>query len=95
MLKYRASKDAIIHLKIETGDLSTPEALRAKLPDALTELTAKESNKLSTGQMIPLIELFILNGAIANPVDATGHTVDYYINESELMTLIVSFCLNP
>ncbi len=82
----RASKDSIIHLDIETKELDTQEKLRAELSSALDQLATKGAKKLSTNQMIPLIKLLREYGAITDQPDATGHTLDYYINESALVT---------
>lgn len=82
----RASKDGIIHLGIEEADLPIQKEFLAALREALTELATKESTRLSHAELIELINLLIRNGAHKNPMDATGLTTDYYINEVQLVS---------
>ncbi|CAN5134497.1 hypothetical protein BH09DEP1_BH09DEP1_5070 [soil metagenome] len=82
----RAAKDAIIHVKLENQDISDQENFAPVLAEAIAELKKKEERKLSTDQIINVINLLKRYGAHTNSVDTLGHTLDYYLNEVQLIS---------
>lgn len=82
----RAAKDAIIHIDLENQDITNQSDFAKALDEAIAQLKKKEEKKLSTTQIINTINLLKRYGAKTNIVDALGHTLDYYINEVQLIS---------
>lgn len=82
----RASRDAIIHVDLENNSTATRAEFPKLLAEAITELHNKEQKKLSTDQLIKIINLFKKYGARTDMADALGNKLDYYINEVQLVS---------
>lgn len=79
----RASKHGIIHLDLENQTFQTPQeyfnALKAP-QQGIAQFLYKEKNKLTTQQIVDEIKVLRKLHAIPSIPDASGHTLDYYIN---------------
>ncbi len=83
----RASQDAIVHVQeFEDKDFASPAALETALNKAIEALHKKVEKKLSTEQIIATVSLLKDLGANSQVVDALGNTLDYYINEVQLIS---------
>lgn len=76
----RASKDGITHTQLEKEKISNYNELKTKLTEALKQLSDKEKRKLSTDQIITMMNLLQNYGAKTDVKDAFGNTLAYYIN---------------
>lgn len=86
MEAIRAARDAITHVDLENKDISNQAEFEKALTEAIDQLKDKEARKLSTNQIVAVINLLKRYGANTNMVDALGHTADYYINEVQLIS---------
>lgn len=82
----RAARDAIIHVDLENQNIDNKAAFASSLNEAIEQLKKKETKKLATVEIINVINLLKQNGARTNITDALGHTLDYYINEVQLIS---------
>lgn len=83
----RASRDAIIHVKdFEDAQFKNPQELDEALNKAIKELNDKAANKLSTEEVVKSIKALIRAGANPTIRDAFDNTLDYYINNVQLIT---------
>lgn len=85
----RASKDGIIHIDLENQTFQTPNEFYTALQEpkkGIAQFLYKEQNKLSLPQVIDQINVLKKYKADSRIPDATGHTLDYYINNVLLIT---------
>ncbi|GMU19816.1 MAG: hypothetical protein AMXMBFR12_10070 [Candidatus Babeliales bacterium] len=82
----RASADAITHVDLENDTTATLAQFPKLLAEAINQFHAKQDKKLSTNQLIQVINLLKRYGAQTHMVDALGKKLDYYINEVQVIS---------
>lgn len=82
----RASRAAIIHVDLENQDIVSQAAFAQALEEAIAQLKKKEARKLFTAEIIEVINLLKAYGAKTNTLDALGHSLDYYIDQVQLIS---------
>lgn len=82
----RASADAITHVDLENNTTATQEQFPGLLAEAIKQFHEKQEKKLSTNQLIQVINLLKRYGAQTHMVDALGKKLDYYINEVQVIS---------
>lgn len=82
----RASADAITHVDLENDTIATQAEFPKLLAEAIDQFHKKQNNKLSTNQLIPVINLLKRYGATTDAVDALGRRLNYYIDEVQVIS---------